>query len=415
MRVSKSWCWIPFALFVACGDDGAPSDAGTDAGADVGTAEDMGTSADATTADAMMPDAGPADTGQPDAGAFMPGDPIAVTADQWTWVDFPESRCMDDSPTGLGINVHPSNTENVLVFLMGGNACFNVSTCQVTFNTDGYGSTKFATEPVLAAPIFDRNRGDNIFRDYSFVFVPYCTGDIHAGTNPSGMVQQNTFNFHGYKNVGEYLKRLVPTFSGATNVVLSGISAGGFGAMVNFDQVQTAFGSSVRVTLLNDSGPPMGNEYVAPCLQAYWRLLWGFDGQGPLGACPDCGNDPQGSFIEPYMSYLLDKYGDRNFMLISSSADSTIRTFWSYGNDNCSNLLPGVIPGNFPAARFEAGLADLRSRLLHDNAKLYMPISQRHVWLGDAPEMVMHHGVTLSDWIEAAIDDTAGFVNVPAQ
>ena len=39
--------------------------------------------------------------------------------------------------------------------------------------------------------------------------------------------------------------------------------------------------------LIDDSGPPMDDQYLAPCLQAHWRGLWGLDGNFPAD-CADC-------------------------------------------------------------------------------------------------------------------------------
>jgi hypothetical protein len=47
-----------------------------------------------------------------------------------------------------------------------------------------------------------------------------------------------------------YLKRIVPTFPDPSRVILSGSSAGGYGALANWWQTQQAFGD-VRVDLID--------------------------------------------------------------------------------------------------------------------------------------------------------------------
>src|SRR5438128_1351071 len=56
------------------------------------------------------------------------GAPLAVPADQWTWVDFPDAFCDDGSATGLGV-YNSSASSNLLVFLNGGGACWDYLTC----------------------------------------------------------------------------------------------------------------------------------------------------------------------------------------------------------------------------------------------------------------------------------------------
>ncbi len=41
---------------------------------------------------------------------------------------------------------------------------------------------QLGSDPRLGLWLFDRGDGDNPFADASYVFVPYCTGDLHAGS-----------------------------------------------------------------------------------------------------------------------------------------------------------------------------------------------------------------------------------------
>lgn len=401
---------------LACGDD---TDGPVDLGIDAGSASDLGTTSDLGTAtpDAgMRPDSGLA----PDTG-FVYGDPIEATPGVWSWIDFPDSRCMNDTPTGIGVNLAGSG-DKVIIFLMGGNACFDYLSCQITAYVNGFGLAEFNQDQYRArsAPLFNRLEPENPFSDWSYVFVPYCTGDIHAGANPSANVGGQNRNFHGYLNMREYLSRLVPTFPNATEVLLTGVSAGGFGSAFNFTQVQQAFGPDVRVTLIDDSGPPMGETYLPPCLQKHWRDLWGLDFTLPEN-CEGCFSDQRGVFAEPLIDHIQATFPDRNFGFISSSEDSVIRQFWAYGQDNCALLNGGGNPGSlYPAANFRAGLMDLRDRILGPSGrgKLYMPDAAatrtQHVWLGERIWQVEHHGVRLSDWMLQAIAGDPGWAHAPA-
>ena len=53
----------------------------------------------------------------------------------------------------------------------------------------------------------------------------------------------------------------------------SGSSAGGFGALYNFDRIEKRF-ESKTVFLIDDSGPPMGDMWLTPCLQTQMRTSW---------------------------------------------------------------------------------------------------------------------------------------------
>jgi len=71
------------------------------------------------------------------------------------------------------------------------------------------------------------------------VYIPYCTGDVHSGTRNTKDPYWNTFYFSGYLNVQAVLDDINDKygFNKATQVLLSGTSAGGIGTFVNADTV----------------------------------------------------------------------------------------------------------------------------------------------------------------------------------
>jgi len=324
MRIGFFWAALAAtALTLGCSDSSTPSgdaDGGTGGGTDGSTGTDAGPGG--MDAGPTGTDAGP---GPSDAGPFTPvdagacddwdpgvtfGDPIEATAGEWTFIEFPDSRCMNDTPTGIGINPSPSGADQVVIYLEGGGACFDFISCFAVAHSDGFDASDLAglADRSGSRGIFNRDDENNPVRNWNFVFVPYCTGDVHAGSTTEGFGGRTQV---GYDNVGEYLERLVPTFADASHVLLTGSSAGGFGAAYNYDRVAQAFGCT-PVTLLDDSGPPMADEYMKPCLQQWWRETWGIDETLP----PDCTacTGPDGGGLSNFAKYLAtkrDKMGHR--------------------------------------------------------------------------------------------------------
>src|SRR5690606_13544143 len=107
-------------------------------------------------------------------------------------------------------------SDDVFIYLQGGGACWNQGTCvpsllrfgpichygeniclydgpggtqptstYVTdrdpFPADGGGRFPSELDLVTRVRAFDRGDEENPFRDATFVFVPYCTGDLHTG------------------------------------------------------------------------------------------------------------------------------------------------------------------------------------------------------------------------------------------
>lgn len=332
-------------------------------------------------ADPGAPPVGDVATCRPDID--FTGAPIAAPAGQWTWVPFPEARCRDGSSTGIGVRLRAGSTK-VVIYLEGGGACFHDASCAINDVLARFDQAAFAAWAAAtgAAGIFDPARGDNPFHDWNIVYVPYCTGDVHAGDRehvdvPGANAPKNQM-FVGYRNIGLYLQRLVPTFHDATDVVVTGISAGGFGAALNYDRMAQAF-CNARVSLIDDSGPPLSDKYLAPCLQQRWRDLWNLDATLPAD-CAAC-RGPDGGGLINYLPYLAHKYPSARLGLVSSTQDSVISLFFGFGANHCQGL-DGVSAG-MSGAEFEAGLDELRAQYLGTSQNLasYVVPSVSHTWI----------------------------------
>jgi hypothetical protein len=351
--------------------------------------------------------------------------PFPGTPGKWTFQSIDGSECMDGSATGIGTNT-ASTADSVFIYMEGGNACFNGLSCAKTANLNGYVAANLATDAATldAMPIFDRT--SSLFKDYNYVFIPYCTGDVHAGDNDT-MVAGTMRHFHGAHNMDLYLARIKSAFPHAKKIIISGSSAGGFGAAFNYDRAAKAF-PNVKVALIDDSGPPMGEAFVPSCLQKLFKDTWGLDKTLPA-ACTDCKNND--AFMEPLVTYISSTYSDRRLSLISSSQDGTISVFWGFGYDgnsqsptygqpNCATAQ--TIPYSYPGAEYAMGLQDLRDRIIgatQPNFKMFIIDSTQadgngdthHVWLDQDPTMLVENSVTYETFLEQQLSGDAAWSN----
>ena len=259
------------------------------------------------------------------APALAPGAPITAPEKTWTWVDVAGSKCLDGSPTGIGVNL-TKDSDDVLVFLEGGGACWDAASCwgpaPTAFNVlTGYGKAQLDSDPQIPAIyLLDRSDTDNPFKDKNIVYVPYCTGDSFSGDNVTTLNYLGTdheSHFVGHKNIELYLARLVATFPKAKRVWLAGDSAGGFGASFNFGTFQEAF-TKARVDVIDDSGQPIDPD---PAKWAQWRSVWNM--QLPAD-CATCAKGPSG-----FVDYYRVKFPTNRFGLISFDYDVVIAPFMS--------------------------------------------------------------------------------------
>ena len=387
---------LPAAL-TACGDDAVapPVPDGGIEFVDLGADPDLGP---------PVVDGGILPTTSP---GYVPGEPISASAGAWTWVDFPDSKCQNGTPTGLGINLSPTGSDRLVIYLEGGGACFNEVTCATVANPDGFSRSSFAGGP--NGGIFRRSDATNPFRDWNMVYVPYCTGDIFAGNNPLpqtiGGVEKV---FLGYVNMGQFLDRVVPTFPSASMVVLTGESAGGFGSSYNYERTQRAFGD-IPVHLLDDSGPIMSPTYLHECMQDILRDTWNLNATLPT-ECTDCFT--RGTGLSAALPWVIAQHPDRRFALVSSTRDSVIRFFMGFGmSADCS------LADNFPSGQYTAGLLELRDVTLGgaSNFHTWYIDAGDHTWLNRAPADYIPPGtppVPLRDFVQQFIDGDAAWSNV---
>ncbi|MEO1482670.1 MAG: pectin acetylesterase-family hydrolase [Myxococcota bacterium] len=275
------------------------------------------------------------------------------TPGTWTWIPVGGAKCRDGSDTGFLLRLGEDASE-WLIYLEGGGACFNSVTCLANPNSFGAEDVA-ATVPGLEFGVFDRRDTVSPVAGWNAVYVPYCTGDVFAGNREGVSVAgvSGTQDFVGFQNIGRFTDLLVDRYSDASRVLLTGSSAGGFGALLNFDQVATKF-SAAAVDLVDDSGHPMRfGPALAPCLAQLWQDLW--DIRFPVD-CSNCDADQDGFF--GYSDYLSTTYPESSFALASYMEDEVIRFFFGFGEDDCTAAFTSI-----SASVFSDGVDDIRTGL----------------------------------------------------
>jgi hypothetical protein len=320
---------------------------------------------------------------------------------EWIWVDVPGAKCRSGSQAGLVVR-YSDASPNLMIYLEGGGACFNGTTCQS--NPDSVSSMGGSD-----SGIFNTTRPENPVADWNHIRVPYCTGDVFAGSNtdvdvPGGPSGQQ---FVGYDNIGLMLEMIVPTFPDAEQILLTGGSAGAFGAAYNYDRAAQAFGGN-PVTLLDDSAPPMSDTYMVPCLQQAWRDIWGLDATLPAD-CTECFHMDGGGLVT-IPAFLAAKYPSASFGLVSSEQDSTIRSFYGFGANDCDTFLP-----NMSGAEYQMGLYELRDTYLAPLTGWgsYFITGSTHTWIGSETRFydTVVGGTVLADWVTDLVAGTTSHVS----
>lgn len=152
--------------------------------------------------------------------------------------------------------------DNLVIYLQGGGACWDSVNCiypplytytqQISTTVDdltnGHG-------------IFELSNPENPFADWNFVFIPYCTGDVHWGSNdyeyPDVLNEYGgepwTIRHRGFVNFMAVMSWVTEHFSNPHSIFVAGSSAGAYGALIAFPYVAEVYPKS-KVALLGDAG-----------------------------------------------------------------------------------------------------------------------------------------------------------------
>ena len=312
---------------------------------------------------------------------------------EWVFVDVEGAQCRDGSATGLGVRLQ-EDSDNLMIYLEGGGACFNAATC--ASNPASFNEASFISFVGLSGDeaIFSTDAANPV-GDWNMIYVPYCTGDIHGGSRTDVAVEgvAGTQQFVGHQNLELYLDLLAPYFGDPDQVLLAGRSAGGFGALLNFATVADAFDGS-DLTLLDDSGPVFyADDVFSPQIGAAFAGTWNLPAALPSDAAALFATDG----LQGIYDYYDDRYPGATFGLSSSLQDQTIRYFFGFGQPD------GSVSGD----EYAAGLRDLRSKLPSSWATYYAD-GAAHTFIGTSTRYFgTSAGVELADWLDDLLDGQA--------
>lgn len=402
------WCALAgtVLLFLACGDDdvgaaGSSGTSGSGGGAGsagfAGTGSGSGGTGGTSGAGATGGDAGTSGSGATGGAGdgpwsvpalpfhVTPGTPFDVPARQWSFVGFPESKCANGTATGMAVNPI-ENAVGVLVFMQGGGACWDAETCLVRKASvhleDTVGESVVLAEAGGLSGLFDHDNVLNPFRQYAYVYMPYCTGDLHSGAQAqvyNAGAGDVTIQHHGGRNVELYLERLIATFPSVDRVVVSGISAGGFGATLNWWRYQGAF-PNARVDILDDAGLMVDSP------DDRWSTMHDAWAMAVPPGCDEC-DERASAWLPFYGAHLI---APRRYALTAFLGDAVIGSYFGLS-----------------AAQIETQMLALRAGAAANQKTFFLP-GTLHSVIGEGTTTMTSDGTSLLPWVlQFASDDTS--------
>lgn len=166
--------------------------------------------------------------------------------------------------------VRPGDPQKVLVSFAGGGACWDDLTCDNDkIFTDTAEKTFHQVEN--QAGIYDLRNKNNPYKNWTHVFIPYCTGDVHVGSSDTTYTRPDntTFVIHhrGGVNSKAALRWLRENYNTATEINVDGCSAGSYASIVWAPTLAENY-PQAKIVQFGDSGAGVSDSLFFP----QWRL-----------------------------------------------------------------------------------------------------------------------------------------------
>jgi len=159
---------------------------------------------------------------------------------------------------------------NLVVYFEGGGACWDDFTCTFPI-MDSLPASAYQffvpavppdSDPAAYSGIFEAANPANPVKDWSMVYIPYCTGDLHTGSttqtyynlgNPLiPLYSPFPIEHRGFDNFMVVLDFVKRNFRGPDKVLVAGSSAGGYGATANSPWIQRTY-PDAKLSVLADA------------------------------------------------------------------------------------------------------------------------------------------------------------------
>jgi hypothetical protein len=316
--------------------------------------------------------------------------------------------------------------QRLAIILDGGGACFDGATC---IGSALSGEPLYALEVDETPERLDRLGGiadasvlANPIAEFTQVFIPYCTGDVHIGGADTtyefdignGPVQW-TIQHRGYDNVVAVLDWVSEHYETVgeppRTVLLTGASAGGYGAQFAYPAVHQRFPDGTRMHLLTDSAnwilsADFHDRVLGP--NGVWAV-WDNLALELVNAVAAGADD-----LPVALNVALGQsFPDTRFGQYTHAYDAVQVFYYNVSRhlDDPRRWLDGaelVRAGLTWTAR--ARLSMRSSAITLPNYRMYLAKGAGHTIIGDDSFYVQRSGdvITVLDWFEAMMSEPAG-------
>ena len=339
-------------------------------------------------------------------------DPLPVTASEWVELtpdpvridgEVITATCSDapGADPAFKFWARRGVSNNLVVYFDGGGACWDDVTCSLprlardARDDDGFykGELIPGDNPNEMRGIFDLDNPRNPVRDWSFVYVPYCTGDVHSGSSTAHYTNPDTnapytIQHRGADNFRVVLEWMRANFDAPDEILVTGSSAGAYGAATHYGRIRDVFPGG-RAVMLGDAGQGVTTPDFLELRNGNWQYDLPESVFGP---------DAQLTSDDDIVAMLAAHYPNDRFAQYTTAHDVTQSGFYALmGATNACQAWTAKMATDLTvrqerAANFRSYLADGQSHTILRSPLFYAEQS------GGAP---------FAEWVSGLLGDAA--------
>lgn len=207
----------------------------------------------------------------------------------WVKVEPPGVVCGNNTQYKFFVN-YSDKSDNLVVVLEPGGACWDYESCtgkngiRGAANVNGLPDDHYKLSGFIS-PFLNRDATESPTTDWNYVYIPYCTGDVHTGNNVATYADEagtDSVEFHhdGHHAIEEITTWIDDNFTHVPKLFVTGCSAGGVGSLVNYHFLRNGIKSVKKGYMLDDSGPVFPSSGYSAPLHAKIRSAWNVDSIG---------------------------------------------------------------------------------------------------------------------------------------
>lgn len=303
------------------------------------------------------------------------------------------------------------SVNKLVMYYMGGGACWENITCSLGVCSQSADPDGAASLNAVTTGFGDLNDPDNPFKDWSWVFVTYCSCDVHFGDAEqtySGLFPDINVKHLGYHNARVVEKWAREHFVNPEVVFVTGTSAGGYGALFHGGLHAEAWPAS-QLHVLGDAS----NGVITPSFLQNEFANWKFSDNLPPEIPGLVESITEGTGIVAAIEAIANYLPDTNWAQYTSAFDGGTGGQTGFYNIMLNdNDVTAAIPWWEGSCEFNSVMRQqtVDTAPLPGNYRYYIGTGSRHgMWGNDKVYDDTTGGVpTILNWVNGMLNSTPG-------